>query len=252
MHNPNGFIVFEGPSELTGAPIAVIATGFTDPSANPKTGAMIQVFIIPADVSPTVAAVNGQDDAVCGNCPLRTQINPETGKRERKCYVQPFQAPRAVYDAYRKGRYRKLRTLGGITRVFTDRVVRLGAWGDPAAVPFQVIQAIVARAKRHTGYTHQWETCDPRFQGVIMASVDTAEQYPVAKSAGWRTFRTTTDPVPNAREIICPASEEAGKRTTCAECGLCNGSTAVDVRKDIVILAHGSGRKHFTLTPVSA
>jgi len=39
-------------------------------------------------------------------------------------------------------------------------------------------------------------------------------------------------------EILCPASEEAGKRTTCDKCGLCAGLTRK--AKDIMIPVHGS------------
>ena len=40
--NPNGRILYEGPSMLDGAPIVVIATGFAERTANAKTGSMIQ------------------------------------------------------------------------------------------------------------------------------------------------------------------------------------------------------------------
>lgn len=62
----------------------------------------------------------------------------------------------------------------------------------------------------------------------------------MAKRLGWRTFRVkpTNSPDVLAQEIVCPASEEAGKRTVCASCLLCNGNKQ-DGRKDISILAHG-------------
>ena len=44
------------------------------------------------------------------------------------------------------------------------------------------------------------------------------------------------------REILCPASEEAGKRTQCASCLLCGGASVK--AKSIAIVAHGAGRKH--------
>ena len=37
-----------------------------------------------------------------------------------------------------------------------------------------------------------------------------------------------------------------------APCALCNGATSHDTRKNIAIMAHGSGSKFITLTEVSA
>ena len=48
----------------------------------------------------------------------------------------------------------------------------------------------------------------------------------------------------DGKEILCPASEEAGSRTTCLECGLCAG-TQTKSKKSIAIVAHGAGKKHF-------
>ena len=44
-------------------------------------------------------------------------------------------------------------------------------------------------------------------------------------------------------EISCPASDEAGKRTTCERCGLCAGASRA--AKDITIIAHGTGAGSF-------
>jgi len=45
-----------------------------------------------------------------------------------------------------------------------------------------------------------------------------------------------------ADEVTCPASKEAGHRTTCADCCLCGGK-AVKTRKSIVINSHGHRAK---------
>ena len=75
-----------------------------------------------------------------------------------------------------------------------------------------------------------------------MASVDTIEEREEAKKAGWRTFRVaekfTGEDIVLPGEILCPASEEAGKRTTCDKCGLCAGLSRK--AKDIMIPVHGS------------
>ena len=49
---PLGVILFEGPSLIDGAPIAVIATGFQRRTANSKTGDMVQTWIIRSDREP--------------------------------------------------------------------------------------------------------------------------------------------------------------------------------------------------------
>ena len=58
-----GVILYEGPSHIDGAPIVVIANRITAPSTNDKTGAMVQTFIIRADVNPYRALKTGQDKA---------------------------------------------------------------------------------------------------------------------------------------------------------------------------------------------
>jgi hypothetical protein len=79
-----------------------------------------------------------------------------------------------------------------------------------------------------------------------MASVDSRREYADAKAAGWRTFRVRTVAEPlAATEIACPAADEAGKKTTCERCKLCNGARRNDNRRDIAIQVHGSGAQKF-------
>lgn len=251
--SPNGYISYLGPSRIDKKPILAISTGFTKPSANPKTGEMIQCWIIRADLHPAVAATNGEDFSICGNCALRTKINDE-GKQERVCYVNPFQAPRAVYTAFNEGKYPYLGSLKDIATMHAGHSVRLGAYGDPAALPFEIVAAMVRRASNWTGYTHQWQTADRRLRRYLMASVETEEQAKDATRLGWRTFRVRGPDEPIvAGEITCPAAPEAGHRTQCADCTLCNGRRSYeragrrldDPRRNIVILAHGKGMALF-------
>jgi hypothetical protein len=67
----NGVILYEGPSVIDGAPIVAIATGFKSPSSNDKTGTMIQVWILRADIAPHEAQKTGADESICGDCPMR-------------------------------------------------------------------------------------------------------------------------------------------------------------------------------------
>ena len=123
------------------------------------------------------------------------------------------------------------------------KLVRLGSYGDPAAVPFAVWQALLARVAGHTGYTHQWRVF-PEFDAWVMASCDSSAERVMARALGFRTFRVAPFDswVRERGEVLCPASAEAGKRTTCAACKACGGTSA-KARADIVIPAHGGGRK---------
>lgn len=231
-----GYILYEGPSLLDGVtPIVVIANCFNG-SSNPKTGAeMIQTWILHAEESPLDAIAHRTDEAVCGQCPHR---GDEAGK-DRTCYVNVQFAPQGVWRAYKRGSYPVLHDL----ERFRERLVRFGSYGDPAAAPTELWTGIADVASGHTGYTHQWKGCDQRLRAVLMASCDSSHDREAAKALGWRTFRVVEpwNQVRHAGEVVCPASEEAGNKLTCAECLACGG-TGRGRRGDVQILAHGSSR----------
>lgn len=245
----NGALLYHGPSLLVKKQtIAAIVTNLYQPSKNPKTDDMAQAFIILCNEHPCDAMRNGKDEAVCGHCPLRGKVVIEKGRKKlkRPCYVNPM-SPTAIYNAMLRRRYPRV-TPRAIADVVAQRPLRIGAYGDPAAVPLKVWTSLTKHHDtKRTGYTHQWRTCDPGFKRLVMASVDTMEEWAQAKEAGWRTFRVrTADQWLMPNEIVCPASEEGGHRTNCAKCGLCNGKLSDDdARKDICIIAHGFGKKNF-------
>ena len=239
MSKPNGYIIYRGPSMLDGQPIVAIATGFSKGSTNSKTGGgLIQTWILADGVEPHKAIHTGQDSTVCGDCPHRGRI--VDGKNVgRSCYVTTFQAPLTVYKAYKRGRYEHLDTADA----FEGRGVRIGRYGDPAAVPEYVWQSITARASYWTGYTHQWRDF-PELAPYCMASCDSPADHAAARLMGFRAFRVSADGARLRDEIVCPASAEAGHRTTCDACKLCMGSTSRS-RKHITIMAHGAGARNF-------
>lgn len=240
---PNGAIIYEGPSMLDGAPIVVIATGLRGKSRNAKTGSMVQTWILRSDVAPLAAIRAGDDASICGSCRHR---GDGTGK-QRSCYVRVGQAPTAVFKAYKRGIYPRITDMPAIAFLGSSRVVRLGAYGDPGAAPIGVWRALVGSAIAHTGYTHQWRTIDPGFATLVMASADTPLERLLARARGYRVFRVRTEREPvEDREVVCPASAEAGKRTNCAACRACGG-TSSRAKADIVIKAHGSGRTTFNI-----
>lgn len=72
-------IILEGPPPIDGAPIVAILNGATGrSSANRKTGAMAQLWIIRADISPVDAIHTGEDASVCAPSPLVGR--PEPGR----------------------------------------------------------------------------------------------------------------------------------------------------------------------------
>lgn len=214
---------------LDGSPIVVIVTGVRTKSQNAKTGNMLQTWILRAGIEPHDAVRSGSDSSVCGDC-------KHSGKT---CYVQVERAPLSVYRAWRRGSYMDW-TKAFPDNALKDRSIRLGSYGDPAAVPANVWRRVFSqKIAGWTGYTHQWRNL--RFQTLrnyVMASTDTEEETQMAQKAGWRTFRVRgeNDPLME-REAICPASEEAGKRSSCVKCSLCRGQRSE--ARSIAIIVHG-------------
>lgn len=246
---PTHGILYRGPSMLDGAPILAIGT-YRETATNRKTGAMVQTWIIRADVDPIQAIASGADVSVCGQCPARGPTASETiGApgiyRERSCCPNVGQAPLAVFRAAVRGSYRLLGH-DDTARIGEGRMVRLGSYGDPAAVPFEVWRALLSRSIGHTGYSHQWRNpiAAPLRQW-CMASVDTVEEMREARAAGWRTFRARVagDPIAES-EHACPAAIESGARLQCVDCRACGGA---DVRRGSpTIIVHGPMARRFS------
>ena len=235
MNKPNGMILWQGASRIDGAPIVAIVVGLSSDSTNSKTGAMLQTYILRADMEPTEAIKSGNDASICGDCPHR---GDGTGKA-RTCYVNVGQGALAVYRAFQRGKY-PMATAEQSAAAGNARVVRLGTYGDPAAVPVSVWETLTSRAVAHTGYTHAWRGIGAGYAHLLMASADSLSDKVAAMSAGFRTFRVVMrGETPRVQgEAICPASAEAGKKLTCITCKACNG-TATARKSSIVIQAHG-------------
>ena len=238
-----GVVLYRGPSMIDGAPIVAIANRITNASSNAKTGAMVQTFIIRADVSPMAALKSGLDSSVCGNCLMRPYLGGA-------CYVNVGRSVRSVYETLVRGnRYAEPNVdydVAILPALFAGLGVRLGTYGDPAAVPFQIWRAATLRAAFTNGYTHQWR--DARFAAlktICMASCDSLSDLADATAAGWRSFRVRAANESKAKgEVICPASKEAGVKTSCDACQACGGTSA-KAKASMVIIAHGATAKRF-------
>ena len=224
----NGFILHEDTHRV------IIATGFSTPSDNRKTGDMIQIWILVKAVDPVEAIRTGLDRIICGNCRHRG-INGSG----RSCYVNVGQAPLGIWRAWRAGRYPVLQFMD----IFAGRKVRFGAYGDPTWIPLPLALAIAGVASGHTGYTHQWRK--PSLQGwrsILMASVDSVAELVIARSMGWSTFRVGSEA--SVGESLC-ASEAIG--TPCSVCLLCAGARGG--LQSVHIPPHGKGASHFVDMP---
>ena len=206
-------IIYAGISMLTGAHL--IKAVVTPTSNNAKTGPISQLWIIPDTTLPSAAVKSGEDQGVCGDCELRGGI----------CYVNtvrmgPNQIARSKMQPWHGG--------------YWPAQTRLGAYGDPAAIPRHKLEMFVD--KRNLGYTRQWRhPAGQDFKDICMASVFTLEEREQAKDMGFRTYRIGHEKA--AGEMFCPYP-----KVTCQMSGLCNGNRKPG-KKDIVIPVHGTQYK---------
>lgn len=190
---PRNVVIYDGPSRLTGERIFVIASAR---NGNRKIGRMLQFWILPA-ISPIVAVKSGRDAAVCGDCRLRGDGHGNG----RICYVEYFRAVENIWQSQRRAD----RTDRLDVERFAPRVaglqLRIGAYGDPVAVPLEVWQPLLRVAGGWTAYTHQWRRDDVTsgFHTWCMASVDSELEQLQATARGWRTFRVRLPPAPCIR-----------------------------------------------------
>ena len=233
-------IIYNGPSLLDGQPIVVIATYS---NRNTKTGHVVQTYILRSDINPLEASKTGADFSICGNCPMRGEVTTDPNRKiakGRKCYVNLGQGVLIVFKAYKRGVYKEALVVEGdgfkinqIKDMGRGRFVRVGTYGDPAAVPSEVWDELLAECETWTAYTHQ----RPWRPDIAMQSVDSHAQAVAHWEAGNRTFRVIANlgQIDHKNEALCPASKEAGRRVQCTACKLCKGSSKA---KSIAIVEH--------------
>lgn len=222
-------IIYNGPSLLDGQPIVVIATYS---NRNTKTGKVVQTYILREEINPLEASKTGADFSICGNCPMRGEVTTDPNRKQakgRKCYVNLGQGVLIVWRAYHRGVYAE----GSARDMGRGRFVRVGTYGDPAAVPSEVWDELLAECETWTAYTHQ----KPWRPDIAMQSADDYHEAALHWKAGRRTFRVIVDlgDLDPNNEALCPASKEAGRRVQCTACKLCKGSS---LAKSIAIVQH--------------
>lgn len=224
-------IVYEGSSRLDKkAPIIAIATWG---SKNPKTGNMVQIWIMRSDMHPLVALRTGQDRVICGDCPMRGKAHNGS---DRSCYVQTM-CLGAIYKKYRVGGY----SIGKLP----DLPIRISAYGDPCSVPLRIWRKLLTGTRSHTGYTRQWnKTRNRRYADLFHASVFSSHESLNAHTRGFKYFWSYSGNGKHSniaglnRHSQCDSVAEG---LQCADCGKCNGSSG----SNVWIGAHGPCVKYF-------
>ena len=227
-------IIYDGPSAYDGKPIVVIATWS---KRNSKTGGVLQTYILCRDIDPREASKAGSDYTICGTCPHRGETNTDPARKiakGRTCYVNLGQGVLIAWRAFQRGVYPIATDVDSRKALGRGRVVRIGTYGDPAAVPDHIWTELLSESAAHMAYTHAsgWRP------DIAMQSADSIADAQAAWAKGQRTFRVVQEVEElTKQEVLCPASKEAGQRTTCAACKLCGG-LATKTAKSIAIVMH--------------
>jgi hypothetical protein len=174
-------------------------------------------------------------ESVCFDCPFRAYL---------KCYTHKYMQF-SGFVSMLKSIVREFTTLEyipaihllekRILEISQGRYIRFGTYGEPTLIPVDLVGDMVKVSKSHTGYTHQWAK-KPEFASYFMASIHNEKQLGIAEKMGFRGFLATSDPELVKNAIVCPASKEAGFKSTCEKCGLCSGERKG--KKHVQILEH--------------
>jgi hypothetical protein len=286
---PNNLVLYDGPSAIDGAPIVAILTGLAKSTKNKATGNMLQIYIIRSDVAPEFARHAGMDSSICGACSMRGRVvslddareivaTLPVGKRaqmrrriqtaesksqatlnvERACYVIVSQAPTIIYKAFKRGVYRHAEPEQAAQYV-AGNALRIGAYGDSAALPRGVIEPLAAVASTLTNYTHSGcydKSRAGELSAFTMLSADDLGQARRYWKQGARTFRVssqynTVDGIKRVQDIQrnesqCPKTID--KAVTCLDCGACDGLRR-GIVKSIVAPSHGNGATYHAAFP---
>lgn len=234
------FILYHGPAAkpYRGTVTAVVFQS----NDNPKTGKCIALAILPGDgVDAMSARSEGRDIACCGSCTLRSIASGGNGG----CYVSPLALMGYAGSAESAWKQSDPYAMPDDVPLLP---LRLGAYGDPAAIPADAFRRLISwhdgLAGSVWGYTHGWRHSNAQhLRMACMASVETPEQQAQAVAKGWRVYRIIPglDALQGSGLSLC----ESDTGTACVDCGACSGSSA---RNDNgrAIVVHGASRKRAT------
>lgn len=175
------------------------------------------------------------DQAVCFDCPF---------SQNRGCYTAKINQYAGFLSSLRSiGKANKWDDIPEysddigrqIIALSKGRYARFGTYGEPSLLPLSLVADVCNVAKSWTGYTHQYMR-KPEYAPYLMASLHSDRQMTYAERLGYRAFIASKQPL-SKPFVNCPASTEAGFKSTCAECGLCSGTSGKG-KKSVWILEH--------------
>ncbi len=182
--NKTGYTIYKGPSRINGKEIIAV---LTVNSSNKKTGDMSELRII--------------------------EVDADTSTLPKDTIT--------VWKTYQNGDYPLVDAKD--FRIFQDFPIMFSAYGDPYAIPEQILFELYTVASKVTSYTHQWERPDAAsLKTFSMAVVNNLVDYNRALAAGWRTYRVKqSNEALQKNEMLC--SYESSQ-VQCKDCNLCSGN----------------------------
>jgi len=173
----------------------------------------------------------------CLDCPLSGNVNNGIGK----CYTHKYMQFSGFLSMLRSiGKIEQIpselddHNRAQILRWCAGNYVRFGTYGEPALLPFDLVENMALNSKSWTGYTHQArKNWAQPFKALFMASAHSDKD--AASITGWRSFIAKPKHEESAG-VQCPASAELNL-TNCSACGLCSGLNGKG-KKNIKINAH--------------
>ena len=225
----DSIVIYKGISLLDNeTPIMVVMSGYNKDSQNDKTGPLVQLYILPIDILPKDAYTSGSK-SVCGDC----KYNGNNG-----CYVR---------WSHLKGLWNSARSQSPVSMRLSKELikglrVRVGAAGDPAAIPFTFWNSLLSGCEKFTGYTHQWNKDEfTSLSSLFVASTDSKEETRQANDKGWSTFEVIDNEEPSPSSILCLATDTTKQKNglpfTCSSCMGCNGKGK---QKNWYVQLHGA------------
>ncbi len=175
------------------------------------------------------------DQAVCFDCPF---------SQNRGCYTAKAQQYAGFLSSLRSiGKANKWQDIPEYNEDIARQIVamskgkyaRFGTYGEPSLLPLSLVADICQGAKSWTGYTHQYMR-KPEYAPFLMASLHSDRQMTYAERLGYRAFIASKERLTKPF-VNCPASAEAGFKSTCSDCGLCSGTQGKG-KKSVWILQH--------------
>jgi hypothetical protein len=179
------------------------------------------------------------DGAVCFDCPFAVS----NGAKLSACYTHKMNQYSGFLSSVRsigKGlEWDEIPEFSSeiankISEISKGKYIRFGTYGEPSLIPVDLVSSICLVAKNWTGYTHQWAK-KSEYSPYFMASCHSEGQAKYAESKGWRSFIAAKEAIQGT--VNCPASAEAGFKSTCSKCGLCSGTNGKG-KKNVYILEH--------------